>query len=53
MPQARLPDINTSMIKFRNEVLGAIKNRDWTLMHGCLDAYNGELPEEYQVNLLE
>ena len=51
MPQARLPDINTSIIKFRNEVLGAIKNRDWTLMHGCLDAYNGELPEEYQVKI--
>lgn len=49
MPQARLPDINSSFMKYRNEVIVAIKNKDWVLMHGSLNAINAILPESYRV----
>lgn len=49
MPQARLPDINSSFMKFRNEVVVAIKKKDWVLMHGCLNAINAILPESYRI----
>ena len=49
MPQARLPDINTAFIKYRNEVIAAIKRKDYDNMHGSLNGINGLLPTEYQV----
>ena len=49
MPQARLPDINTSMITFRNKICKAIDDKEWTDMHGYLLALNGTLPPEYRV----
>lgn len=51
MPQARLPDINTAFIKYRNEVIGAIKRLDFNQMHGSLNAINGMLPDQYQVTI--
>ena len=49
MPQARLPDINTAFIKYRNEVIAAIKRKDYDNMHGSLNGINGLLPDQYQV----
>ena len=49
MPQARLPDINTAFIKYRNEFVSALKRKDYDNMHGALGGLNGLLPEEYRV----
>ena len=49
--QSRLPDINTAFIKYRNEVIGAIKRLDFNQMHGSLNAINGMLPDQYQVTI--
>lgn len=49
MPQARLPDINTAYIKYRNEVVWALKHKMYNLMHGALVGINALLPVEYQV----
>ena len=49
MPQARLPDINSSFMKYRNEAIMAIRNKNWVLMHGALNATNASLPEKYRV----
>ena len=49
MPQARLPDINTAFIKYRNEAIGAMKRKDYDNMHGALNGLNGLLPEQYRV----
>ena len=49
MPQARLPDINTAFIRYRSEVINAIRTKNWTMMHGALNAINSLLPIEYQV----
>lgn len=49
MPQARLPDINTAYIKYRNEVVWALKHKMYNLMHGSLVGINALLPVEYQV----
>lgn len=49
MPQARLPDINTAYIKYRNETIWALKNKMYNLMHGSLVGINALLPLEYQV----
>ena len=49
MPQARLPDINTAYIKYRNEIMAALKRKDYKMMHGSLNALNALLPPEYRV----
>ena len=49
MPQARLPDVNTAYIKYRNEIIQAIKEKNWPLLHGTLHSLNALLPPEYRV----
>jgi len=51
MPQARLPDVNTAYIKCRNEIIQAIKEKKWVLLHGMLKTQNALLPPEYRVQI--
>ena len=51
MPQARLPDINTAFIRFRNEALFALKQFDYSACFGSLYTFNGMLPELYRVSI--
>ena len=51
MPQARLPDVNTAYNKYRNEFAAAVKDKNWNLMHGSLNATNALLPIEYRVRI--
>ena len=51
MPQARLPDINLAMTKYRNLAVSANQQKQWIIMHGALHSYNGLFPEEYQVTI--
>lgn len=46
MPQARLPDINTAFIKYRNEVSNGLKSGNYDSVFGALYAINALLPEE-------
>lgn len=49
MPQARLPDVNTSIITYRTKITNAIEAKKWSLMKGYLNSFNGTLPPEYRV----
>lgn len=49
MPQARLPDINTAYIRYRNEAIWALKHKNYNVMHGSLNGINALLPVDYQV----
>jgi len=49
MPQARLPDINTSFIIYRRESIAGWKRQDYDSATGSLYAFNGLLPEKYRV----
>ena len=51
MPQARLPDINAAFTKYRNETLTNLKGEKYTLCIGSLYAFNGLLPDEYQIKV--
>ena len=46
MPTARLPDVNTSIIRYRGEALNAILRRDATAALMALHAINAMLPDE-------
>ena len=50
-PQAALPDLNTAWIKYRTEVLAAIKSKNYNSMFGSLFAINAMLPKDYQVEI--
>lgn len=47
----RLPDINAAIVRFRGEMLTALKVRDYNSCFGSLHTLNAELPIEYQVNI--
>lgn len=51
MPQARLPDINTAYIKYRNLFWGKLDSMNYTLCTACLFALNGLLPDKYRVRV--
>ena len=51
MPQARLPDVNTSFIKWRNKMATALEAGKYTASIGSVNAFNACLPKEYQVKV--
>lgn len=51
MPQARLPDVNTAFIKWRNKVVTALEAFKYTAAIGSLNNFNACLPKEYQVKV--
>ena len=51
MPQARLPDVNTAFIKWRNKVVTALEAEKYTAALGSLNNFNACLPKEYQVKI--
>ena len=51
MPQARLPDVNTAFIKWRNKVVTALESFKYTAALGSLNNFNACLPREYQVKV--
>lgn len=51
MPQARLPDVNTAFIKWRNKIVTALEAEKFTAAVGSLNNFNACLPKEYQVQV--
>ena len=51
MPQARLPDVNTAFIKWRNKVVTALEAGKYAAAIGSLNNFNACLPKEYQVKV--
>ena len=51
MPQARLPDVNTAFIKWRNKIVTALEAKKYTAALGSLNNFNACLPKEYQVQV--
>lgn len=51
MPQARLPDVNTAFIKWRNKIVTALEAEKYTAALGSLNNFNACLPKEYQVKV--
>lgn len=51
MPQAVLPDINTSFIKWRNKIVTALESLNYTAVHGALNNFNACLEDKYQVHV--
>jgi len=51
MVQARLPDVNTSFITFRNEAIRSLKANSYLSCLGALKSLNALLPEEYRVKM--
>lgn len=51
MPQARLPDINTAFIKWRNKVVTSLESEKYTAVFGSLYSFNALLPEKYRVRI--
>lgn len=51
MPQARLPDVNTAFIKWRNKIVTALEAEKYTAALGSLNNFNACLPKEYQVQV--
>lgn len=52
MPQARLPDINTAFIKWRNKAVTALESNKYAAAIGALNNFNACLPKipiNYQV----
>ncbi|MDC8437975.1 MAG: hypothetical protein LV468_03115 [Candidatus Nitrosotenuis sp.] len=51
MPQAVLPDINTSFIKWRNKIATALEARNYTAVFGSLNNFNACLEDKFQVHI--
>lgn len=51
MPQAALPDINTSFIKWRNKITYELGNQNYTGVLGSLNNFNACLDDKFTVNI--
>lgn len=51
MPQAVLPDVNTSFIKWRNKIVTALESQNYTAVLGALNNFNACLDEKYAVHV--
>lgn len=50
-PQAILPDINTSFIKWRNKIATALESQNYTAVLGSLNNFNACLDDEFTVHV--
>lgn len=51
MPQAALPDINTSFIKWRNKITHELEEKNYTAVLGSLNNFNACLDDKFQVQI--
>ena len=51
MPQAVLPDINTSFIKWRNKIVTSLESLNYTAVLGALNNFNACLDDKYVVKI--
>lgn len=51
MPAQKLPDINTAIIKHRNDAINAFVSKNYPLVKISLSSINALLPEEYKVEV--
>lgn len=51
MPQARLPDVNTAFIKWRNKAVISLESEKYTACIGALNGFNACLPDKYRVRV--
>ena len=51
MPSAALPDLNTGYITYRKRALDKLDSKKYGRCIGALYAWNGMLPEQYQVTV--
>lgn len=49
--QAKLPDINASLVKHRDKMSHHIEHRNWRLVVMHFNAANALFPEEYKINV--
>ena len=49
MPQARLTDVNSAAMKYRNVAIASLASQNYDNCFGSLYALNGLLPKEYRV----
>lgn len=49
--QAKLPDINAAIVRYRNDWLHAYSNKEYDIVIVAIDAVNALLPEDYKVEI--
>lgn len=49
--QAKLPDVNAAIVRYRSQALESAKTNDYTMTIISLSAINADLPEEFKVEV--
>lgn len=49
--QAKLPDVNAAIVRYRSQALESVKTRDYEMAVSSINFINADLPEEYKVQV--
>ena len=49
--QAKLPDVNAAIVRYRSKALEAVENKEYDMAVSCINFINADLPEDYKVQV--
>ena len=49
--QAKLPDVNAAIVRYRSQALEAVKIGDYDMAVSCINFINADLPEDFKVTV--
>lgn len=49
--QAKLPDVNAAIVRYRSQALDAVKTGDYDMAVSCINFINADLPEDFKVTV--